>query len=161
MIQAVTVTPSTLCGATAVCTQMQNVGRVSSKGIELGITSFMTERLELGANYTLLNRTNKSTPAILLFDVPKHKLFSYAKWQISDPLSLLASVEANSWRYSSTTGTRIASGFGIANVKAMYQIDKAWSAEIGINNLLDKNYMLIEGYPLEGRNFIANTTYKF
>lgn len=161
MIQAVNITPTTLCGATAVCTQMQNIGRVSTKGFELGITSFMTDRLEIGANYTQLNRTNRSNPSILLFDVPKQKLFTYTKWQISDPVTLLGSVEVNSWRYSSTTGTRIASGFGIANIKAIYQIDKAWSAEIGVNNLLDKNYMVIEGYPLEGRNFIANATFKF
>jgi iron complex outermembrane receptor protein len=162
MIQAIAITPVTQCGGTAtICTQMQNIGNVRSKGAELGITSSLTATLEIGANYTLLSRTNVSNPTILLTDVPRQKLFAYSKWQVSGPLALLGSVEADSQRYSSSDGTRIVGGFGIANVKAMYQFSKLWSAEAGVNNLLDRNYAVIEGYPLEGRNFFANASMKF
>jgi iron complex outermembrane receptor protein len=162
MIQAVAITPVTLCGATAtVCTQMQNAGNVRTKGTELGVTNTLTEAVEIGANYTLLIRTNVSNPNIILTDVPNRKLFAYTKWQASAPLSILGSVEADSSRYSSSDGKRLAGGFGIANLKGMYQFNQAWSAEFGINNLLDKNYMLIEGYPMEGRNYFANATMKF
>ncbi len=162
MIQAVTLTPATLCGgAPATCTQMQNVGNVQTKGAELGISSYLGESVELGANFTVLNRYNKSDPGILLIDVPHQKLFTYAKWQVSGPLSILGSVEANSRRFSTTTGSRIAGGFGIANLKAQYQFSPTWSVDFGVNNLMDRNYMVIEGYPLEGRNFFANSTWKF
>lgn len=162
MIQSVAITPATQCGTTATtCTQMQNIGNVQTKGFELGITNAPTTSLEIGANYTLLERSNISNPNIILIDVPRQKLLAYSKWNVTAPLSVLGSVEANSERYSSSDGTRIAAGFGIANLKAMYQIDKAWSAEAGVNNLLDKNYMLTEGYPMEGRNYFVNTTFKF
>lgn len=162
MIQSVNITPVTQCGATATtCTQMQNIGNVQTKGAELGVTTFATDAVEIGANYTVLIRHNLSNPSIQFTDVPKQKLFAYTKWQVSAPLSVIASAEADSQRYSSSDGKRIAAGFGIANLKAMYQINPAWSAEAGINNLLDKNYMVIEGYPLEGRNYIVNTTWKF
>jgi iron complex outermembrane receptor protein len=162
MMQSVTITPATLCGATATaCTQMQNIGKVQTKGAELGILNSLTEAVEIGANFTLLSRKNVSNPSIILTDVPNRKLFAYVKWQAVTPLSVLASMEANSSRYSSSDGKRIAGGFGVANLKGMYQFNQAWSAEVGVNNLLDKNYMLVEGYPLEGRNYFANATMKF
>lgn len=162
MIQAVAVTPTTLCAPTAfACTQMQNIGNVRTQGLELGVLAFLSDKVEVGANYTLLNRRNISNPTLMLIDVPLKKFSSYAKWQVSEPMSILGSVEANSWRYSATNATRIAGGFGIANIKVMYQFSQAWSAEAGVNNLLDKNYMMIEGYPLEGRNFFANASFKF
>lgn len=160
MIQAVTVIP-TPSGCTAPCSQMQNVGNVHAKGIELGVTTSLTDKIDIGANYTLLDRTNLTNPNIKFTDVPRHKFFTYTKWQATDQLSILGSIEANSMRYSSSTGTQIAGGFGIANLKGMYQFNQRWSAEAGVNNILDKNYQLIEGYPMEGRNFFANATWKF
>ncbi|MGB4811266.1 MAG: TonB-dependent receptor [Methylophilaceae bacterium] len=160
MIQAVTITP-TPTGCTAPCSQMQNVGRVHSKGIEIGLTSTLTDDLDIGANYTLLSRSNLTNPNIQFTDVPRQKLVTYFKWQVASPFSLLGSVEANSRRYSSSNGSQIASGFGIANLKGMYQYNEQWFVEAGVNNLLDKNYQLIEGYPMEGRNLFANATWKF
>lgn len=159
-IQAITITP-TPAGCSAPCSQMQNVGRVRSKGIELGVTSALTENLDIGANYTLLSLTNITNPKIEFTDVPRQKLITYAKWQVTSPLSIFGSVEANSRRYSASNGSQIAGGFGIANIKGMYQFNQQWSAEAGVNNLLDKNYELIEGYPMEGRNLFANATWKF
>ena len=162
MIQLVAITPITQCSATATtCSQMQNVGNVHTKGTELGLTNSLTETVEVGANYTLLIRNNVSNPTIQLTDVPNRKLFAYTKWQASAPLTILGSVEADSSRFSSSDGKRIAGGFGVANLKGSYQFNQAWSAEIGVNNLLDRNYMVIEGYPLEGRNYFANATLKF
>jgi iron complex outermembrane receptor protein len=162
MMQSVTITPATLCGATATtCTQMQNIGKVQTKGMELGILNTLTETVEIGANYTLLLRKNVSNPTIILTDVPNRKLFAYAKWQATASLSVIASMEADSSRFSSSDGKRISGGFGVANLKGTYQFNQAWSTEVGVNNLLDKNYMLVEGYPLEGRNYFANATMKF
>ena len=160
MIQAVTIVPTPV-GCTSPCSQMQNVGNVHAKGIELGVTSSLTDSLDVGANYTLLDRTNITSPSIRFTDVPRQKLFTYAKWQTTSQLSILGSVEANAMRYSSSTGVQVAGGFGIANLKGMYQFNQSWSAEAGVNNLLDKNYQLVEGYPMEGRNFFANATWKF
>ncbi len=159
MMQTVTV-PSTQCGG-ATCLQMQNIGKVQTKGMELGILNTLTEAIEVGANITLLSRRNVSNPSIILTDVPKRKLFAYTKWQATAPLSVIASLEADSSRFSNSNGKFVAGGFGVANLKGTYQFNPAWSAEVGVNNLLDRNYMLVEGYPLEGRNYFANATMKF
>ncbi|MEQ1600709.1 MAG: TonB-dependent receptor [Methylophilaceae bacterium] len=162
MIQSVNILPKNQCGATATtCTQMQNIGNVTTKGLEFGVTANPLDTLEIGVNYTWLDRVNETNPTIRLTDVPRHKLFSYAKWQVYGPLTVLGSVEVNSWRCSASDATRVAGGFGLANLKAMYKVNDAWSGEFGVNNLLDKNYATSEGYPLEGRNFFINGTWKF
>lgn len=160
MIQGVTLTP-TPAGCTAPCSQMQNVGRVHGRGIELGLDSSVTDSLDVGLNYTLISRENKTDSSIEFTDVPRQKLLSYAKWRVTGPFTVLGSVEVNSKRYSSSNGVQQVGGFGVANLKGMYQFNQAWSAEAGVNNLFDRNYQLIEGYPIEGRNFFANATWKF
>jgi len=37
---------------------------------------------------------------------------------------------------------------------------KWFSIEAGINNLADRNYALVEGYPEPGRNYFVNLSYR-
>lgn len=142
------------------CNQMQNIGKVSSKGIELGLTAAVSNTLELGGNYTYLDRKNK-TDSKFLTDAPAHKLFTYAKWSATPSMNVIGSAEYNSKRYSNDTGTRIANGFSMVNAKLSYTLQKDVTLEAGVNNLLDRNYAYSEGYYEEGRNFFANMNYRF
>ncbi|ABR91197.1 TonB-dependent outer membrane receptor [Janthinobacterium sp. Marseille] len=142
------------------CNQMQNIGKVASKGIELGLTAAVTNTLELGGNYTYLDRKNKSDSKYLT-DAPAHKLFTYAKWAATPSMNVIGSAEYNSKRYSNDTGTRIANGFSMVNAKLSYTLQKDVTLEAGVNNLLDRNYAYSEGYYEEGRNFFANMNYRF
>ncbi|MFC7288810.1 TonB-dependent receptor plug domain-containing protein [Herminiimonas glaciei] len=142
------------------CNQMQNIGKVASKGIELGLTAAVTNTLELGGNYTYLDRKNKSDSKFLT-DAPAHKLFTYAKWAATPSMNVIGSAEYNSKRYSNDTGTRIANGFSMVNAKLSYTLQKDVTLEAGVNNLLDRNYAYSEGYYEEGRNFFANMNYRF
>lgn len=152
--------PGTVCDGGVLCNQLQNIGKVSSKGIELGLTAAVTNTLELGGNYTYLDRQNKSD-AKFLTDAPAHKLFTYAKWAATPSMNVIGSAEYNSKRYSTDTGTRIAPGFSIVNAKLSYTLQKGVTLEAGVNNLLDRNYAYSEGYYEEGRNFFANMNYRF
>jgi iron complex outermembrane recepter protein len=159
LIQSVNLANSA-CSSGSQCVQFRNVGKVLTSGTELGFAAFPTDTLEIGANYTYLDRDNKSSDDKLT-DIPREKLFGYGKWQANDMWSLVASTEVNSSRYSSTTGSRVSGGFGIANTKVVYQRSAIWSGEFGINNLFDRNYTYIEGYPLPGRNMFLNVTRRF
>lgn len=152
--------PGTVCDGGAVCNQLQNIGKVSSKGIELGLTAAVSNTLELGGNYTYLDRKNK-TDSKFLTDAPAHKLFTYAKWAATPSMNVIGSAEYNSKRYSNDTGTRIANGFSMVNAKLSYTLQKDVTLEAGVNNLLDRNYAYSEGYYEEGRNFFANMNYRF
>ncbi len=53
--------------------QLRNIGEASSAGIELDARTRVVPRLDLGANYTFLDRDNISDPATPLVDAPRHK----------------------------------------------------------------------------------------
>lgn len=163
MMQSVQV-PGTTCpdskNLDGSCNQMQNIGKVASKGIELGLTAAVTNTLELGGNYTYLDRKNKSDSKFLT-DAPAHKLFTYAKWAATPSMNVIGSAEYNSKRYSTDDGKRIAAGFSMVNAKLSYTLQKDVTLEAGVNNLLDRNYAYTEGYYEEGRNFFANMNYRF
>ncbi|MCX4190581.1 TonB-dependent receptor plug domain-containing protein [Methylophaga sp. OBS3] len=151
LIQEVSITPNIF--------QFQNVGEVSARGIELG-SDFWLGKWEFGGNYTYLDRVNKSSD-LKLTDVPSHKLFTYATWHISQPLSISATAQYESKRYTTTEGDRIADAFTIAGVRAKYQFDKGVTARLGVENLFDKNYEYQEGFPEAGRTYYANLSYQF
>ncbi|SNR96939.1 iron complex outermembrane recepter protein [Methylobacillus rhizosphaerae] len=164
MIQSVSLPNSACSAGGGQCFQFRNIGKVQSQGIELGTTWFAGDNLEIGANYTFINRDNLSNDQRLT-DVPRQKLFAYSKWQVNSALQVLASVEAASSRYSRQDSTvsywLSAKGYATGNIKAMYAVNEDWFAEAGINNILDKNYAYTEGFYMEGRNMFVNVTRKF
>lgn len=153
MIQQVDLTPTTY--------QLQNIGKVRAQGFEVGLTARPRDDLELGGNYTYLDRDNLSNPALFLTDVPRHKLFAYADWKVAGPWSLTASAEHDSERFSSTTGSRVADAFTVVNAKVGYAFSRTLTAEAGASNLLDEDYAYQEGFPEPGRTWFANLRYRF
>jgi iron complex outermembrane recepter protein len=140
--------------------QNQNIGHVEQHGFEIDLSGPVVETLDAGINYTYLNNFNRSNPDKLT-NIPEHKFFTYVKYTPYKPLSFLADMEIDSKRYSSSNGVRIAKGFTVVNAKATYDIIKDLQIEAGIRNVLDKNYFLDEGYPMPGRTYFSNLTYRF
>lgn len=149
---------STTCTVISKC-QMQNIGKVHSSGVELGLRSPVTPWLELGGNFTLTSLKNISDPATKLTGVPRQKLTVHALVHPSDAVDLIAFAESNSSRWASNT-VELA-GFTTLNLKVVYRFANNISSEVGINNLSDKNYSLADGYPNAGRTWFANAAWKF
>ncbi|HVY05469.1 MAG TPA: TonB-dependent receptor [Burkholderiales bacterium] len=141
--------------------QNQNIGKARYRGFEIGGSITPVASLELGLNYTYIDRENISAPAIQLTDVPMHKVFGYGQWRFAESWRFIASAEYDSDRTSSTDGRRIASEFGLVNAKISWNVVHDTEVEFGVNNLLDRNYEYIEGYPEEGRNYFLNLLYRF
>ena len=141
------------------CTQMENVGKSSREGVELGLTA-MLESWTLGGNYTYLHSKNISDPEVKLTGMPENTLFAYAQWQLDSRWSLQMSEEAASQRYSSSDGKQVAAGFAVSNFKAGYHVTSALLLEGGINNLFDTLYAYEEGYPEAGRSEFIQFNYQ-
>lgn len=148
--------------------QNQNIGKIEQYGVEIGGVVSVTKDLEGGLSYTYLDRNNKTPfsdgPSALykMCDVPEHKFFMYAKYATPiKNLALLGDAEYNSMRWNSTDGSTEAKGFWVANAKAMYEIIAGLKIEAGVNNVLDKNYELSDGYPEPGRTYFMNMRYSF
>ncbi len=140
--------------------QLQNIGHVQRYGFELEANASFTESLEAGMNYTFMYNKNR-TNDLVITDLPKHKFFVYGKYSPVKQLSLFASLEYDTRRYSSTDGVDEAGEFVVINTKVSYEPLKDLLLEAGINNLLDRDYELTEGYPEAGRTYFVQARYKF
>jgi len=148
------------------CSQQVNVGKAVSTGVEIGATYYASEDVELGFSYSYIDRDNKNKQYTLL-GVPHNKLFAYGRWQATSKLAISGNIDASdgttlSRRNTGTNGGWQASnGYALLNIKGTYLINQDWTADLGLNNLLDKNYAYMEGFFLEGRNAFLNVTRKF
>ncbi len=140
--------------------QLQNVGRSENIGTEVGMDYRLSDVLLTGASYTYLDRKNISRPDIHLTDVPKHKIYAYTDVTPVKWLTITPSLEYDSGRFSTSTGT-MAGAFFLANLEVTFHVAKGLSASVGVNNLLDRNYALTEGFPEAGRNYFFNLRYSY
>ncbi len=138
--------------------QLQNVGHVQRYGYELEANAALTESLEAGMNYTFMYNKNR-TSDLVITDLPKHKFFAYGTYSPIKQLKLFASLEYDTRRYSSSDGVDEAGEFVVINTKASYEAIKDLVLEAGINNLLDRDYELTEGYPEAGRTYFVQARY--
>lgn len=132
--------------------QMKNTGAAQFMGLELYANYEILKQLTLGANYTYIDRKNLSDPRILFTDVPHSKLFSFIQINPIKEIQLMLSGEYNSYRYSTSYGTK-SPQFFLLNTIVSAHPSKYIGIDVGVNNILDKNYTLVEGYPEEGRSF--------
>lgn len=139
--------------------QLQNAGDALFYGYELGADYGMIQGLNIGANYSYIRRKNETNPDIRFTNVPDHKFFGFVDYTFLKHANLLLSVENNSKRYSTSYGTQV-DGYTLANARASVQIHKFVGIEGGVNNLFDRNYMLVEGFPEAGRNYFINLVLK-
>ena len=139
--------------AKVLCKQNQNIGKVAEDGLELGIRGWLAN-WELSANYTYLDRDNRSSDDKLT-DVPRHKFFADAIWHAGNGWRLTGSAEGYSQRYSSSDGVQVAPGFAVANLKAGYRFPGGTVVEAGVRNIFDKLYEFTEVYPEVGRNWFV------
>lgn len=159
------------CRAGSGCFQQQNIGQVISTGVEVGANYQASEALEFGATYSYIDRDNKNDPQYKLLGVPRNKLFAYGRWQATSQLALSGNIEAsdgsNNSRLRTGSGAgnnpywSASDGYALLNLKGSYQLNQDWVADLGVNNLLDKNYAYMEGFFLQGRNMFVNVTRKF
>jgi iron complex outermembrane recepter protein len=146
--------------ATATIQQNQNIGNVQIYGVEASLTVRITDNLRGGVNYTYTDWDNRSNDDKLI-DIPEHKFVAYAIYSLFDRLDLSADSTTYSGRYSSSNGVRETDTFTVLNAKAALSLIGGLAVEAGVNNLLDENYEIEEGYPEEGINYFTNLTYKF
>ncbi|MDR2690332.1 MAG: TonB-dependent receptor [Azoarcus sp.] len=146
--------------------QSQNVGEATYSGIELGLTAQLADTLLLGANYTYFHSRidNPGNADVRNTSAPRNKSFIYANWQPLERLKIIPALEMSDHRWSSRAsgnGYRKVGAYELLSLKIEYQLAPQWEIAFTARNLLDRNYMLNDGYPQEGRNFLVSTRYQF
>lgn len=159
--------PTGTCGAGSdTCAQAQNIGRARHLGLELSLQQELARGLSLTGAYTYLARRNLSDPAVQLTDTPRHRLFTALSWLPSNAWELRATLEAETGRKvafagSGRTAYRDLAGFGVAGLKAIWKPRRDMTLDFGAHNLTDKWVELSDGFPLPGRTWFVNGTYRF
>ena len=69
--------------------------------------------------------------------------------------------EYNSKRYSTSDGKFTAGGYGLINLRANGALNRSLSVQAAVENLFDRNYEIVEGYPETGRSCVLSMAYSF
>ncbi len=142
-------------------TQLQNRGQARFQGVELGVDADLPAALKLTTSYTYIHRKNLTDPDLYFTDVPNHKWIGRLGWQLPRKVAAMyVDGEYNSFRYGEETGTKL-DGFFLANAAVAIPIRGGIGLEAGVQNVLDRNYVLAEGFPEAGRNYFVNISYSF
>jgi outer membrane receptor for ferrienterochelin and colicins len=128
-----------------------NVDNAVVKGIELGSSLEFARVWKVVANYTYTDSEQKSGANIgrPLQNTPKHAVNVKLDWRTSENLNLWAQTEFKSERYrpedNATSNTKALLGnykaYTLLNVGGTYKVNKSFSVNMAVNNLLNKNFV--------------------
>lgn len=136
--------------------QYQNTGKAEYYGFDASATYSIIKPLDIRANYSFVKRKNKTNPDDKFTGVPENSFQADLIYSFRNASYVDLNFEAYSDRYSSSTGLKVG-GFGLLNIKAgCYVYKNIVRLETGVNNILDKNYEVAEGYPMPGRSGFAS-----
>jgi len=142
--------------------QFRNVGRVEHSGFEFSARTDRLRPATIHAHYTFLNRTNVSLPGVPLIQTPRHQVFAAASGALRGVL-LTGSARFETGRWDLSEGGRYLrlAGFAVVDGNATIPLGRHVELQAGARNLTDRNYLLDEGFPEEGRSFFLHLRYRF
>jgi iron complex outermembrane receptor protein len=150
----------------AMVSQSRNVGRGRYYGAELAVSARIGAALELGGNYTWVERdfTDPSIPAFEPVGVPDHKGFAWAQWTPLEGLAVVPSLEIASDRWTVTpTGTAYyrTGAYVRADLRIDYELARGLVLGAGVRNAFDANFALTDGFPEPGRSVFLSARSRF
>ena len=160
-----TCTPAGVCTNNAV-TQSRNVGNGNYYGGELSLSAQVLPNLELGGNYTYTHRhqVDPNNAAFRPTDVPTHKGFLYADWTPVERLHVLPTLDLASDRWTvNSAGTRYyrTGSYVSAGLRTDFDVTSGVQIGVGVKNLFDDNYQLVDGFPEPGRSFFVSARARY
>src|SRR5262245_8496208 len=142
--------------------QFRNIGESRNMGGEFAVRSTPVKSLTFLANYTYLSRKNESNPTLIPVDTPRHKVYSSATYRFLKRFTALADLtyEANRWTQNDASRYLRVSPFAVVGISGTADFYRGVELQVGVNNLFDRNYAIIDGYPEAGRAAYVNFRYR-
>lgn len=143
--------------------QFRNMGEARYLGGELAFRSSLTRNLQFTTNYTYLSRRNQTMPSVIMLDTPRHKSYSMLSYRWLDRATTFLDLAYEGGRWNSNDAGRVlrAPSFAAVGLGGTARVYRSAELQAGLNNLLDRNYSYVQGYPEAGRNFYVNLRYRF
>jgi vitamin B12 transporter len=139
-----------------------NVGRARTRGVEIAMRQDLRRALSVDVGYTYLDAQDRGT-GLALIRRPRHRAFLGASWQPLDRLSLAPRATFVGSRPDSDalTGNRVESpSFLRLDLFARYAVGPV-APYARVENLADRRYAEVDGYPAPRRRFAAGIEARF
>jgi vitamin B12 transporter len=152
---------SDLIACNAACTTVVNINQAQINGQELSYAGEFGDT-SLKANATWQNPRDTATGQLLL-----RRAKQYGNIALSQRVG--AWEAGGEWQYSGTRqdidinspyGPVTLSSYQVLNLNARYQMDKNISMSARIDNLFNRDYMLVHGYNTLGRTLFVGLNYQ-
>jgi len=148
-----------------------NIGEAGIQGVETTLDMDITDRFQVGVNYTYLSTEDKENDDRELEGRPRHRGNLDLRYQFPFGLSanLQASYTQRQFEYIENKKTNIETtrkcpDFFLINARISQKLGRLWGVGpelfLDVRNITDKNYDEGRG-PMPGRNFLAGLTLRY
>lgn len=142
----------------------ENIAQSQIRGAELNSSLQLAKwQFDLALSYTDPRNKSGDDKDRVLQSRPKQTLSIQVSRDFGR-FALGSSLLAQSQRYTSSDNSESSPGYGLLNAHASYQLNKNMSVEAKLSNLLDKDYILNQGfgttYSTLGRSLFVNLAYQ-
>ena len=140
--------------------QTRNVGEGEITGLELAGSAALGTTVTVGGNWTWIKRdyVDPTNAAFRPLGVPDHKAFAWLDWRATRRLAVTTHLEATSDRWTVTSSSAITparyyrtGGIVLVGATARWAFNDGVDVIAGVSNLFDETYLLVDGFPEEGR----------
>jgi iron complex outermembrane receptor protein len=144
--------------------ESENVGAARHSGFEIELSRHLLATLDGGVNFSDLNRVELSGGAVQT-DTPGQKTFAYLDWRPLPRLEVVPDVDIEGKRWLQNAVNNLVyyrgGSFTLVGLKAAYTPIEHVKVELGVTNLMDRNYVIEDGYNGPGREYFANVRVNF
>jgi outer membrane receptor for ferrienterochelin and colicins len=135
-----------------------NFNSVTIEGLDFSSNRTINKNWKIGFNYTYLDAINDENGE-RLGDIPYNQFDIIINYRLNDIKVNLNNRFLGS-RIDGASGNELSSNF-ISDLKISNNLTEKTKIAFEINNLFDKDYEVVDGYPMPGRNFMVNLSTKF
>ena len=145
--------------------QYQNAkGASIFKGVEVSYQKTFFNKLLLSGNYTYVDAKDANKERLIRR--PKYQVGLNASYEVTNKLVFSADGTYIGSRtdldFSTFPASNVETGrYFLVNSNIDYKIDKTWSTQFKINNILDKEYQTVYGYATSRRSFYLGVKASF
>lgn len=134
--------------------QLLNMGRALNRGLEANVRWQPARRLGFNSGYAYLRSTNLGPY------IPQHKLNYSLDWDIRWAFVHLGGMTVGR-RWADTSRTSQLGGYTLATLKFTVPVRKNLSVFALVDNLFDRHYEVVTGYPMPGINAMGGIDVRF
>uniref|UniRef100_UPI0033420DC1 TonB-dependent receptor domain-containing protein n=1 Tax=Castellaniella defragrans TaxID=75697 RepID=UPI0033420DC1 len=149
-----------VCDAMYNCTT-ENVDQATLRGLTLtGEHRFDATTLYASADFLDPSNDDPKTGEGSQLPLRARQVFHLGVEHRIQALKLGAEYQYTGNRYANTANSVRLGGFSLVNLTAAYDFSKSLGLQVRWNNVLDKDYVLVDGYNTPGSNVFVNVSWR-